>query len=213
VCCLNETNTQQLQSEIRELKLKLRERNLTIKELQLKINKYPKQSIKNEYVNNGNINYINNVNIVPYNEICIDPEIVTPEYALTGIDGVVNLLERSTRLPNGRRNFICTDISRNVFYRVNEKLQWIRDVNAKYIKDEMFPILAVLYKRASRKIEEKLDGLVAEDVSLEEKRQNLAILICFMELCSSKLHQKIINQLKNKIYGKKETLSLPICCN
>jgi len=205
--CKTHDNTTQIQLELR-----LRQYELQINKLKLEIEKYKlqdKYKPNNKLINNGSItnnitNNITNIHLTPYNEKCIDPDIITPEYALTGIDGVVDLLEQSTILPSGKRNFICTDISRNVFYRVDEKLQWVRDVDAKYIKAEIFPILAVLYRRASRKIEKRLDGLVSDDVSLEEKRQNLAILICFLEMCSSNLHQKVINKLKNKINVSKE---------
>jgi len=198
-------------NQIRELELQLKEKDLVIKELKLENEKYKLIVLGNNNTTNSHNNVNVNVFLTPYNEKCIDPNIVTPEYALTGIDGIVDLLERSTLMANGQRNLICTDTSRNVFYRVNENVQWVRDVDAKYIRNEIFPILASLYKRASNIISEKvysrLNKLVSDDVSLEEKRQELAILICFMEMSSDKLHQQIINKLKSKIEGSHQQIN------
>jgi len=206
--------------EIAILRDKLETQNLLIKKLELTneellltnkklVDKLSTTDIST--INNHNtINNTFNLYLIPYNEQCIDPNIITPEYALTGIDGIVDLLEQSTLMSNGKRNLVCTDVSRNIFHRVNNDLQWVKDIDAKYIKKEIFPVLASLYKRASHKISEKLNKLVSDDVSLEEKRQELAMLICFMELSSDRLHQKIINKLKNKIHVDRKELSMTL---
>ena len=150
--------------------------------------------------NNVNINIQNNnlhIHIQPFTKDCIDLESITLGDISKGIDGIKDMLLRFIKYTNGdetKLNYICTDMSRLIFDRLDHDGTWKTDPKGEYIRSIIFPYI-------SKKVHSLYNDYICNNASLGWEQNTEILQNCInISYGDIQLHRNLMHSLKNEIY-------------
>lgn len=121
--------------ELEKLKLQVKLKELEIEERKLiNLGNINNGTINN--IHNGDNNNYNIVNVIPFTKESINLNELTIDDIAGGPKSMKNFI-----LKQMNKNYICTDLAREMCYRLEEKQTWTKDPKGKYILDEILPII------------------------------------------------------------------------
>ena len=160
----------------------------------------------NSTVNNIDNSTTNNINNnIQYNTIALtkdnfNVDKITINDILYGTNSISRMLLNGVTLPNGKKNYVCTDTSRLTYNRLTEDGEWVIDPEGYYMRTK-------IYSKLTKKINDVYDKHNDNNLFYSEEEQ-IETLMNKTEITrpTDDFYKKALRGLAPKVYVQRNKL-------
>ena len=195
----------------KDLKIELLEAKLKIEKLKHQLNTsiVNNNNCHNSIDNSTNTNN-NNINI-QYNSIALtkdnfNVDDITMRDISNEQSGICDIIYKAIKLPNGKTNYVCTDVERSMYNRLTDNGEWEKDPKGEYLRRTIYP-------KISKKVEQVFETNIPKKTFNKDDcfytfDQKIDLLVSknIVAYPSDVSYQKVLKQLGSKVYVERKKL-------